>query len=277
MSEQSNFFSDVSFSSGTTGGYPKRDLSGKTTKVLPMVLDLDISPSNNWKLKGSTKTAIDYANEQIASLIKTICSNSDTAKYVELAIVVYSSKPTLYCDFTPIMDFQNNPPVFKTVEKGSTQTADSIHFCLDMIESYMDILKAAKISRYRPHLILITDGDPDLHESAQKRESATHRLNQHSSSEIPSQALRPIIIGVGDRFTEQTKRILYRYSLGPEGNCFFVDGTNDNEIEEQYQGLIKVISVSVKRSVKSNRRKKLDEISGKIKPFVPEDTLDRYE
>lgn len=255
---------------------PQRDISEMTTRVLPMVLDVDVSPSNGWKLKGSTKTAMDYANEQIASLINIICSDEETAQYVELAIVVYADKPVLYCDFTPIMDFRNNPPLFEPVVKQSTQTADSIHFCLNMIESYMNTLKSFSIRRFRPHLVLITDGDPDLHEPLEKRESATKRLNELSMSEDPAKALRPIIIGVGDRFEEETKRILYHYSMGPEGNCFFIDGTNDDQIEKQYHGIIKLISTSVKHSVKTQQRRKLDSISGKIKAFVPNGITDTY-
>jgi uncharacterized protein YegL len=100
----------------------------------------------------------------IAELNKSLVDFTDgfkrdpiSRKRVEVSIITFDS--TVECVQEPAFVDDFNPPVLSV--RGTTKMVDGVRTAIKFVEARKDWYRINGLDYYRPHIVLITDGDPD--------------------------------------------------------------------------------------------------------------------
>ena len=94
---------------------------GNTSKRLPIVFCLDVSPSMNWDVDNSDIIPIDLLNDSVNTFIREINSDGRTKSSAEVAYVTFSTNIEVDSQFMPARNLDNIH--LKTVREGGTNMA----------------------------------------------------------------------------------------------------------------------------------------------------------
>lgn len=217
----------------------KDDLVINTSKRLPIVLCLDISPSM------SVNKRIENLNGAINLFYKELQKDTKVLNSVEVAIVTFSTNIEENTDFEPL-DFLANKS-FSVVPKGGTNLSTAVLTAIKKIEDRLIELDNSDIDYYLPFLVLVTDGDPDQTDSQSNLEIAIQSVLQHCEiSRYPERLIAPYIIGVGEQVAEDS---LNRFAEKFTGKAIIIDGDVSYQ-QNLFNELFTFIGNSVKNSLK---------------------------
>ena len=163
-----------------------KDLFENPCQRLPICLCLDISGS--MKLVGK----IDQLNNGVKMFYHSIQNDEITTNSSEISIVTFGEFPAkARCirDFSRV-DIQHQPPVL--IAEGLTPLGEGVNLALDLLENRKKSYKKAGISYFRPWLIIMSDGHPEGHSTAELTRAQNRVIEMTSSKKIVS---LPISIG----------------------------------------------------------------------------------
>ena len=219
-----------------------------TTKRLPIVFCLDVSPSMGWELNGNS-SSMALLNAAVASFFAEIKQDAKASVSAEVAFVTFSTNIEQDTDFKTIRDMQI--PQFNAVEKGGTQMAQAVLRSIEKIEKRRKELENMEVPYYAPFLVLVTDGNPDENDDAALQAKALAEVKRHCDSHVGArEIIVPFVIGVGDHISPKT---LNEYSAGFVDGYFPVSG-NAAKAQVQFSKVFKLIGNSTIKSVHLNAR-----------------------
>lgn len=217
----------------------KNDLISNTSKRLPIVLCLDISPSM------SMNKRIENLNAAIKLFYEELKKDTKVLNSVEVAVVTFSSNIEENTDFETL-DFLANK-TFSVVSEGGTNLSLGVLTSIKKIEDRLIELDNSDIDNYLPFLVLVTDGDPDQTDNQSNLEAAIQSVLHHcETSRSPERLIAPYIIGVGEQVAEAS---LNRFAEKFTGKAIIIDGDSSYQ-QNLFKELFAFISNSVKNSLK---------------------------
>jgi uncharacterized protein YegL len=126
------------------------------------------------------------------------------SKRVEVAVVTFGTVATV---LVPMQEARSLGPVPFTAA-GTTNMAAGIHLALDILEDRKHAYKVAGIQYYRPWILLLTDGKPNL----DGFDDAVARLNAAETA----RGVTVFAVGAGDRVDyQQLARLSLQRSPAP--------------------------------------------------------------
>lgn len=219
----------------------KNDLVSNTSKRLPIVLCLDISPSM------SMNNRIENLNDAIKLFYEELRKDQKVLNSVEVAVVTFSTFIEEDTDFEPLEFLYNK--TFSVVHEGGTNLSTAVLKSIQKIEDRLTELDNSDIDNYLPFLVLVTDGDPDHVDSQPNLEKAIQAVLRHcDTSRYPERLIAPYIIGVGEQVEEAS---LDRFAEKFTGKAIIIDGDTANQ-KNLFKEMFAFISNSVKNSLKGN-------------------------
>lgn len=217
----------------------KNDLVSNTSKRLPIVLCLDISPSM------SMNRRIENLNEAIKMFYEELKKEPKVFNYAEVAVVTFSTNIEENTEFETL-DFLAGKR-FSVVKEGGTNLSMAVLTSIKKIEDRLIELYRHKIDNYLPFLVLVTDGDPDQTDNKANLEKAIQSVQRHcETSHFPEKLIAPYIIGVGEQVTEKS---LNRFAEKFTGRAIIIDGDASYQ-RDLFKELFVFIGNSVKNSLK---------------------------
>lgn len=139
-------------------------------------------------MKGEPIAALERG---FANFVSYLQNESLASKRVEVAVVTFGSVATV---LVPMQEARSLRPVAFT-PAGTTNMADGIHLTLDILEDRKQTYKFAGIQYYRPWILLLTDGKPNL----DRFEEAVARLNATENA----RGVTVFAVGTGPRVDYQ--------------------------------------------------------------------------
>lgn len=219
----------------------KNDLVSNTSKRLPIVLCLDVSPSMG------TKKRIENLNGAIRLFYEELRKDQKVLNSVEIAVVTFSTNIEENTDFESLEFLRNK--MFSVVPVGGTNLSTAVLTSIKKIENRLVELDNSDIDNYLPFLVLVTDGDPDQTDNQSKLETAIQSVLHHcDTSKYPERLIAPYIIGVGEQVAEAT---LNRFAEKFTGKAIIIDGDVSYQ-QNLFKELFSFIGNSVKNSLKGN-------------------------
>lgn len=220
----------------------KNDLISNTSKRLPIVLCLDISPSM------SINKRIVNLNEAISLFYKELKSDPKVLNSVEVAVVTFSTYIEENTDFESLGFLENK--TFTVVREGGTNLSTAVLTSMKKIEDRVIELNDKEIDNYLPFLVLVTDGDPDQTDSQPNLETAIQTVQKHCEiSNYPERLIAPYIIGVGENVADAS---LDRFAEKFTGRAIIIDGDASHQ-QDLFKELFVFISNSVKNSLRGGQ------------------------
>lgn len=217
-----------------------------TSKRLPIVFCLDVSPSMGWK-EGNNSSSIELLNVAVSSFIKELKQHTRARSAAEVAFVTFSTNIEMDTEFKSIISLKT--PVFAPVDRGGTQMAQAVLRSIEKIEQRRKQLENSEIGYYAPFLVLVTDGNPDKNDDSSKYYQALAEVNSHCISHVgASEIIVPFIIGVGDHVDSET---LNNYSKGFTKGYFPIKG-NASKAQTQFSKVFELISNSTIKTIVLN-------------------------
>lgn len=217
----------------------KNDVIYNTSKRLPIVLCLDISPS----MKANNR--IKNLNKAIKLFYDELRKDQKVVNSVEIAIVTFSTEIKENTDFEPIDSLANK--TFSAVSKGGTNLSSAVLKSIQKIEERLVELDNSDIENYLPFLVLVTDGNPDQNDDQLNLEKAIQLvLSRCETTKNSERLIAPYIIGVGEQVAEAS---LNRFAEKFTGKAIIIDGDASYQ-ENLFKELFAFISKSVKNSLK---------------------------
>lgn len=217
----------------------KNDLVSNTSKRLPIVLCLDISPSM------SKNKRIENLNNAIKIFCQELRKEQKVLNSVEVAIVTFSTEIEENTDFETLDSLENR--TFSVVPKGGSNISSAVLTSIKKIEDRLIELDNSSIDNYLPFLVLVTDGDPDETDSESNLETAIQSVQHHcETSRYPERLIAPYIIGVGEQVAEAS---LNRFAEKFTGKAIIIDG-NASYQQDLFKEMFAFIGNSVKNSLK---------------------------
>ncbi len=219
-----------------------------SSRRLPIVFCLDVSPSMNWEVFGSD-TAMELMNEAVKRFISDLNEDAKIRTCAEIAFVTYSSGIELDTEFYPVKNLE--VPRFKAVKEGGTQTSMAVLRSIEKIEEHRRDLENMDIAYYAPFLVLITDGNPDENDDPTLEQRALKLVKSHCSSSVgASEIIIPFVIGVGDFINPET---LKKYSAGFVDGYFPIKGSSGTIARIKFNKVFQMIGNSTKKTVNLNK------------------------
>lgn len=217
-----------------------------TSKRLPIVFCLDVSPSMGWQV-GMNSPSIDLLNAAVSNFVAELKEDPKARTCAEVAFVTFSTNIEMDTQFESISSLST--PTFQTVEKGGTQMAQAVLRSIEKIETRRKQLENMEIPYYAPFLVLVTDGNPDENDSAALQAQALSAVKSHCDSHIgASEIIVPFVIGVGDHISSKT---LDEYASGFTKGYFPINGTA-GKAKLQFNKVFQMIGNSTKKSIHLN-------------------------
>ena len=105
---------------------------GNTSKRLPIVFCLDVSPSMNWDVDNSDIIPIELLNDSVNTFIREINSDGRTKSSAEVAYVTFSTNIEVDSQFMPARNLDNIH--LKTVREGGTNMAQAVLRAYEKLE-----------------------------------------------------------------------------------------------------------------------------------------------
>lgn len=216
-----------------------------TSKRLPIVFCLDVSPSMGWKEHGN-KSSMELLNEAVGNFVKELQQDSKARAAAEVAFVTFSTNIEMDSNFESVGSI--SVPKFSPVTHGGTQMAAAVLRSIEKIEARRKQLENSEIGYYAPFLVLVTDGNPDNNDDSVKQNRAMSLVKSHCDSHIGAEEIIvPFIIGVGDNVDTKT---LNSYSAGFTNGFFHIRGNASKS--SQFSKVFKMIGNSTKQSIHLN-------------------------
>lgn len=226
----------------------KRTGQINTSKRLPIVFCLDVSPSMGWKI-GNNSSAIDLLNSAVNNFVNELNLDPKARASAEIAFVTFSSEIYMDTEFVSVGSLR--VPKLKARRRGGTQMAGAILRSIEKIQNRRQELQNMGIPYYAPFLVLVTDGNPDHNDDGNMNLRAINMVRAHCDSNSGAQdIIIPFIVGVGDHIEPQT---LNQYCAGFTKGYFPVHGVAD-KVQTQFNRVFKMISSSTKTSIHLNGR-----------------------
>ncbi len=217
----------------------KNDLVSNTSKRLPIVLCLDVSPSM------SLNKRIENLNSAIKLFYDELRKEQKVLNSVEVAVVTFSTNIVENTDFETL-DFLASK-TFSAVPDGGTNLSTAVLLSIQKIEERLAELENSTIDNYLPFLVLVTDGDPDQTDNQSNLDKAIQSVLRHCETyKTPERLIAPYIIGVGEQVAETT---LNRFADKFTGKAIIIDGDTSYQ-HDLFKELFAFISNSVKNSLK---------------------------
>lgn len=217
-----------------------------TSKRLPIVFCLDVSPSMGWK-EGLNSSSIELLNVAVNNFIKELQKDAKACTSAEVAFVTFSTNIEMDTEFESIGTLKT--PTFSPVSHGGTQMARAVLRSIDKIEQRKKQLEKFEIPYYAPFLVLVTDGNPDKNDDIAQYNKARTLVRSHCDSHIgATEIIVPFIIGVGDHIDAET---LNNYSVGFTKGYFPIKGTAGS-VKMQFNKVFQMIGNSTKKSIHLN-------------------------
>ena len=221
-----------------------------TSKRLPIVFCLDVSPSMRWK-SGSNSSSIELLNLALDNFITEIQRDPKASTAAEVAFVTFSTNIEMDTDFQSISTIRKSN--ITTVERGATMMSKAVLRSIEKIEERRRELENSEIGYYAPFLVLVTDGDPDKNDDLKAYDRALSLVHQHCDSHIgASEIIIPFIIGVGEHLDEKT---LNAYASGFTKGYFPIRGDGE-AVALNFKKVFQMIGNSTKKSIHLNGRAK---------------------
>lgn len=216
-----------------------------TTKRLPIVFCLDVSPSMGWK-EGNNSSSMELLNAAVTNFVSEIKKDLKAKTSAEVAFVTFSTNIEMDTAFTPVN--QLTVPSFKPVEEGGTNMAQAVLRSIEKIEGERNRLKNAEIGYFAPFLVLVTDGNPNKNDDPNVYNMALAAVKKHCDSHIGAQEIIvPFIIGVGDYINAET---LNAYARGFTKGYFPIRGKAAKT--RNFSKVFQLIGNSTKKSIHLN-------------------------
>lgn len=99
---------------------------------------------------------IDMLNKALDRFKHDLENNEETRKYVDLAVITFDNYVNVIHNFSPINEFR----VEKLKASGTTKMGEAFDKAIDLVEQRNKLYKDKGISRFRPWIFIITDGEP---------------------------------------------------------------------------------------------------------------------
>lgn len=233
-----------------------------SSKRLPIVFCLDISPSMRWKEEGED-SAIDLLNEAVRRFIAELNSHPKARGAAEVSFITFSTNIVSRIGFTQIKNL--NIPVFTTVERGGTNMAEAVVEAINDLDIKRNQLKNSDISYYASFLVIVTDGNPDDNDDKSLQAKALSLVEQHCHRGIKlSEMIIPFVIGVGSRINPD---ILNKYSSMFANGFFHIKG-NGTEKARTFYEVFELIISSAFVSFNTNPQKAVEVIKTNINQLL---------
>lgn len=217
-----------------------------TSKRLPIVFCLDVSPSMGWRV-GDNSTSIELLNAAVNNFLSELQQDMKARAAAEVAFVTFSTYLEADTEFVPVGLLHSQ--YFETVARGGTSIASAVLRSIEKIEERRRQLENSEIGYYAPFLVLVTDGDPDQIDDGVMYQKALAAVRSHCDSHIgASEIIVPFIIGVGDHIASDT---LTAYSEGFTKGYFPIRGNADN-VRIQFNKVFQMIGNSTRKSIHLN-------------------------
>ena len=217
-----------------------------TSKRLPIVFCLDISPSMGRKEENSS-SSIELLNVAVSHFIKELKNDIRARSAAEIAFITFSTNIEMDTEFEPINSI--SVPNFSTVAEGGTQMAQAVLRSIEKIEQRRKQLENSEIGYYAPFMVLVTDGNPDRNDNVIKSKESLELVKSHCDSHIgASEIIVPFIIGVGDHIDIET---LNNYSKGFTSGYFPIRG-NASNAQMKFNKVFKLIGNSTRKTIYLN-------------------------
>lgn len=211
------------------------DVIFDTTKRLPIVLCLDISPS-----MGANRRIQDL-NRAVQRLYERLKADAKAPGCVEIAVVPFSSTVVGETDFEQLDSLHGK--TFTTVSSGGTNLSTAVLTSIRKLDNRVVELNSHGVGTYLPFLILVTDGDPDHTDNPANLERAIAAVQGHCDGSGRN-LIVPYIIGVGEQVTEEA---LDRFAEKFTGKAIIIDDMDRQD--ELFQELFTFIGNSVTNSI----------------------------
>ncbi len=217
-----------------------------TSKRLPVVFCLDVSPSMRWR-EGNDVSAIELLNDAVKRFVTELKAHPKAATAAELSFITFSSNVDVFLPFTSLKRL--TVPEFSTVEHGGTSLSAAVIKSINELDSMRNRLKNSEIPYYAPFLVIVTDGNPDENEGKDIQTEAISLIKQHCYDGIKiSEMVVPFVIGVGNRIN---KKILNEFSKVFSDGFFHITGTD----EERNLAIYKVFDLIINSALVSFSKK----------------------
>ena len=217
-----------------------------TSKRLPIVFCLDVSPSMGWK-EGYNSSSIELLNAAVNNFIVELKQDTKARAAAEVAFVTFSTNIEQDTDFESVSSLPTQ--FFTPVARGGTYISMAVLRCIDKIEQRRRELENSEIGYYAPFLVLVTDGDPDNIDDQVMYNRALAAVRSHCDSHIgASEIIVPFIIGVGDHVVSET---LTKYAEGFTRGYFPIRG-DANRARIQFNKVFQMIGNSTRKSIHLN-------------------------
>lgn len=219
-----------------------------TSKRLPIVFCLDVSPSMGWK-DGNNSSSAELLNAAVNNFIAELKKDPKACAAAEVAFVTFSTNIVSDTEFESVSSISAQD--FSPVSQGGTFISKAVLRSIDKIENRRRELENSEIGYYAPFLVLVTDGDPDEIDISESNtyNKALSAVKSHCDSHIgASEIIIPFIIGVGDHVASQT---LSRYAEGFTKGYFPIKG-NANNLKMQFGKVFQMIGNSTRKSIHLN-------------------------
>ncbi len=217
-----------------------------TSKRLPIVFCLDVSPSMGWR-ESSNSSSIELLNAAVSNFISELKNDVKARAAAEIAFVTFSTNIEMDSGFESVSSLK--VPKLSPVERGGTYISKAVLRSIEKIEQRRSQLENSEIGYYAPFLVLVTDGDPDGIEDAEMHSKALTAVKSHCDSHIgASEVIVPFIIGVGDNVASAT---LTRYAEGFTKGYFPIKGKANNA-KIEFNKVFQMIGNSTKKSIHLN-------------------------
>jgi len=185
---------------------------------------------------GHTSTLIKELKSVFRKMLIRMCRNDIISRSAVICIVQFDQFADCYCEFTDISKL--SPDCLNNIETRADRTniAKGLRMCLNRLDQQMEMIVAAGNDKYKPVLILMSDGSPtDGREAEEAKTTVRQRAEDGKLNVIP--------IGIGSGFDRNWLRSLsaesrvYNMSAESEFNQVF------DEITRRIQRTASVIAV----------------------------------
>ncbi len=217
-------------------------MASASNKILEIVCVLDVTTS---MLRTEyDKAPLDILNDQLRIFIDSLKGVPSIVERAELSIITYTENIDELVKYKSLDDIPTTLQL--KARKGYTHTAHAVNHAIDMIDQRLAV--AGKFKQVTPSiLLLITDGNPDQNEDPVYRDRIIRKLNERATSTDTKKKIYPFVIGVGDKFSDQTREILCSYSKDFLDS--YIEIKHDQNTEKNFRNLFQLLSNSLRITI----------------------------
>lgn len=221
-----------------------------TSRRLPIVFCLDVSPSMGFKSRGHS-SSIKLLNQAVNDFIDDLKNDKQLAASVEICFITFSTGVEHNSGFKNVSEIKKSLK-FRAVSRGGSRLSIAVNESVEVLEKRKKELSDNGIPFYAPFLVIITDGNPDHADDAREMSKTINLVKSHCSTthiDAITNLIIPFVVGVGDIIDSETLKLL---SAGFVDGYFTVRGESDKTTKGAFSSMFKVIRNSAKTSQSLN-------------------------